>query len=125
MKDDTKTPVFPCNIGDTVYEVEEGQILKCVVIGFRIGRLMVDDEDEDEYSDVEWNIDLDAGFMQSSLRLSQFGKTLFLTREDARKALFGNRKGMAACLLKCESSNVSETSRKSIIVTDPKGELME
>lgn len=95
MKDNTKTPVFPCNIGDTVYEVEEGQILKCVVIGFRIGRLMVDDEDEDEYSDVEWNIDLDAGFMQSSLRLSQFGKTLFLTREDARKTLFGDRKGVS------------------------------
>ncbi len=94
MKDDTKTPVFPCDIGDTVYEVEEGQILKCVVIGFRIGRLMIDDEDADEYSDVEWNIDLDAGFMQSSLRLSEFGETLFLTREGARKALFGDKKEM-------------------------------
>lgn len=87
MKDNTKTLVFPCNIGDTVYGVEEGQIIKYIVTGFRIGRLMVDDEDEDEYSDIEWNIDLDAGFMQSSLRLSQFGKTLFLTREKARKAL--------------------------------------
>lgn len=43
------------------------------------------------------NIDLDAGFMQSSLHLSQFGKTLFLTREDARKTLFGDRKGVSDC----------------------------
>ena len=82
-------PEFPCRIGDIVYEIGFGRIpIPQEVTGFRIGNLMEDDEDnEEEYSDTEWNVDLKTRGMQSSVRLSKFGKTLFLTREEAEKAM--------------------------------------
>ena len=82
-------PKFPCRIGDIIYEIGFRKIpIPQEVTGFRIGNLMGDDEDnEDQYSDTEWNVDLKARGMKSSVRLSEFGKTLFLTKEEAEKAM--------------------------------------
>ena len=83
-----KKQSLPCKIGDTIYEVLGGQILPNKVIGFRIGRTQEDDEDNDDdyYSDTEWNIEFEGAGVTSS-PISDIGKTLFLTPEDAKKAL--------------------------------------
>lgn len=86
--DITTKDILPCKVGDIVYELLEEKIVRNKVTGFRIGRLMNDDWGEDSYSDTEWNIDMETmdGTIQTSVRLSEFGKTIFITRSEANLA---------------------------------------
>lgn len=58
------------------------------VIGYRIGRIMGEDEEEfeDERETEELYMEYEGCGMSGSSPVSRFGKSIFLTREEAEKA---------------------------------------
>lgn len=77
--------VPPCKVGDTVYKVVRGERVKkpyeCKVIGLWYS----EDENWSEAHLVRYvNGEFDCSF---TVPLTDFGKTVFLTREEAEKAL--------------------------------------
>lgn len=80
-----KIPEFPCKIGAFVYETGFGLPIQQKVIGFHIGNLM-DEDEEYVYSDTEWTVVMDHQGIKTAAYLSEFGKSIFLTREEAKEA---------------------------------------
>lgn len=87
--------VPPCKVGDTVYELKEnGKIVKGIaqsihqnLVGKEQGRWIVTSWFDDYYADSK-----EAGFECGTHLYSSFtdlGKTVFLTREEAERALKG------------------------------------
>lgn len=87
--------VLPCKVGDTVYELKEnGRIVKGIVesihqnlVGKEKGRWIVTSWFDDYYADSK-----EAGFECGThlySAFSDFGKTVFLAREEAEAALKG------------------------------------
>ena len=77
--------VPPCKVGDTVYSVMKGGLMKCCVTCVRI----------DDYSD-ERRMEILCKEIRSRpsqhvkcFGAADFGKTVFLTREEAERALKG------------------------------------
>ena len=62
---------LPCKIGDTVYYIEDGEICKLVVYSYDIRPLQ-------RFAISRYG---------TRLNFKQFGKTAFLTREEAEEAL--------------------------------------
>lgn len=82
--------VLPCKVRDTVFEDGLSSVIKFKVIGFKFGRMYdqdIEDYEDEAFSD-EWHVEIDSssGWKQS-VPFSQIGKTVFLTREEAEKAL--------------------------------------
>lgn len=76
--------VLPCKVGDTVYEVTSRKTIS----EYRVKAIRV----ELFCTFIEW--DIVAGFVDKSLfgvSVDEIGKTVFLTREEAEKALEGKR----------------------------------
>ena len=82
-----RTIELPVEIGTVVYEADFPRYPQ-YVIGFRIGRLMGEDEEEfeEERKADELYIDYEGFGMSGSSPVSRFGKSLFLTSEEAEKA---------------------------------------
>jgi hypothetical protein len=75
---------IPCKIGDTVYDIDFGKVIPCMVTGYSMGA--VDEDDEDEYSD-ELKIHYCGAGIENCCGIDEFGKTVFLSREIAKEAL--------------------------------------
>ena len=76
--------VLPCKVGDTVYEVTSRKTIS----EYRVKAIRV----ELFCTFIEW--DIVAGFVDKSIfgvPVDEIGKTVFLTREEAEKALEGKR----------------------------------
>lgn len=58
------------------------------VIGYRIGRMMGEDEEdyEEDYPEEEWYIQLCGNVEEWSTPISDIGESFFLTKEEAIKA---------------------------------------
>lgn len=73
--------ILPCKVGDTVYAIKNREIYATAVIGFRVHEwtglcvLLLFDERKTNGS--------------YELRIDDFGKTVFLNREEAEAALMG------------------------------------
>lgn len=82
-----RTIELPVEIGTVVYEADFPRYPQ-YVIGYRIGRLMGEDEEEfeEERKADELYIDYEGFGMSGSSPVSRFGKSLFLTSEEAEKA---------------------------------------
>ena len=81
---DGRLVVLPCKVGDTVYEVTSRKTIS----EYRVKAIRV----ELFCTFIEW--DIVAGFVDKSLfgvSVDEIGKTVFLTREEAEKALEGKR----------------------------------
>ena len=80
---------FTCKVGDTVYEIIRGMIVPSMVTGFRIGKMMGEDQDEyeEDYEENTWYIQAENGMSSQSFPLSAVGKTYWFTREKAQAAL--------------------------------------
>lgn len=78
---------LPVEIGTIVYKADFPRYPQ-QVIGYRIGRLMGEDEEEfeDEHEVDELYIDYEGCGISSSSPVSMFGKSIFLTREEAERA---------------------------------------
>ena len=74
--------VLPCKVGDTVYSYDEDL---CALLDYRINQITLSDGNPTLYSGVCFNEDVllsDIDFVKSDI-----GKTVFLTREEAERAL--------------------------------------
>ena len=83
---DGRVVVLPCKVGDTVYEVTSRKTIS----EYRVKAIRV----ELFCTFIEW--DIVAGFVDKSLfgvSVDEIGKTVFLTREEAEKALEGMENG--------------------------------
>ena len=79
---DGRLVVLPCKVGDTVYEVTSRKTIS----EYRVKAIRV----ELFCTFIEW--DIVAGFVDKSIfgvPVNELGKTVFLTREEAEKALEG------------------------------------
>lgn len=77
---DGRLVVLPCKVGDTVYEVTSRKTIS----EYRVKAIRV----ELFFTSIEW--DIVAGFVNKSIfgvPVDDIGKTVFLTREEAEKAL--------------------------------------
>ena len=77
---DGRLVVLPCEVGDTVYEVTSRKTIS----EYRVKAIRV----ELFCTFIEW--DIVAGFVDKSIfgvSVDEIGKTVFLTREEAKKAL--------------------------------------
>ena len=77
---DGRLVVLPCKVGDTVYEVTSRKTIS----EYRVKAIRV----ELFCTFIEW--DIVAGFVDKSIfgvPVDEIGKTVFLTREEAKKAL--------------------------------------
>lgn len=82
-----KTIELPVEIGMVIYESDFPRYPQRV-IGYRIGRLIGEDEEEfeEEREENELYIDYEGYGMSGSSPISRFGKSIFLTREEAECA---------------------------------------
>lgn len=81
---DGRVEVLPCKVGDTVYEVTSRKTIS----EYRVKAIRV----ELFCTFIEW--DIVAGFVDKSIfgvPVNEIGKTVFLTREEADRALEGKR----------------------------------
>ena len=79
---------LPVPIGGTVYE-SDFPIYPNRVMGYRIGRMMGEDEEdyeEDGYEDGVWYIQYARGGIDTSAPISAIGESIFLTQEEAEHA---------------------------------------
>lgn len=80
----------PCDIGDIVWEVIGKCIYPSKVVGFRLGRMMGEDEEdfEEDYEGrtTEWHVEIENAGMSSSVPFSEIGKTVFFSKALAEKA---------------------------------------
>lgn len=80
--DEGKLVYLPCKVGDTVYEIVGG-----IIHPREISQIIIDDDDiyfNWQTVDIIWDI---AEFGEGEFKLTDIGKTVFLTREEAEKAL--------------------------------------
>lgn len=72
--------VLPCNVGDTVYFVNAKQILEFAVVGYAV-----------DETGISWvyseHVDKTGHTNERTFSPDRIGKTTFLTREEAEKAL--------------------------------------
>ena len=85
--DEGKLVYLPCKVGDTVYEIAGGGI------SFpEISQIIINDDDDIYFEWQTLNIIWDvAEFGEGEFKLTDIGKTVFLTREEAEKALKENK----------------------------------
>lgn len=79
----------PFNVGDTVYEIAHTGVERLKVTGFRLGKMMGEDEEEfeEEHLRGEWYFEATGPWYDCSRILSHFGKNVFLTEQEAQSAL--------------------------------------
>ncbi len=86
VKEEGRLVVLPCKVGDTVYYTLCGRIFLVTVKQFRTNALQ------------EWKVVIafDSNYKEI-LDCVDFGKTVFLTREEAEKALAGGPGQLYRC----------------------------
>lgn len=79
LKEQGRLIELPCRIGDTFYVVAGGQIYRCECIGYTL--------EQDMYFEYPWKIIGLSNYGKIYEMLADFGKTVFLTKEEAEKRL--------------------------------------
>lgn len=78
--------MFPCRIGDTVYEICEGFIEPCTVEVIFISDYKDKDGKSSYMSEIHYDRE-DCPRVSTEIFFTDIGKTVFLTKEAAEKAL--------------------------------------
>ena len=78
---DGRVVVLPCKVGDTIYFAHAHPILRYTVTGYEMGNAGIS-QVHSKHVDKETGLTFNFTFRPSSI-----GKTVFLTREEAEKAL--------------------------------------
>lgn len=82
-----KIIVPPVKVGDTVWDNDFGRPCSYIVTGFDIGKTL---DDEENHKELFMYYENSNGSVQCNCPISQIGKTVFTSREDALKALEGS-----------------------------------
>ena len=81
---DGRVVVLPCKVGDTIYFARANPILQYKVTGYEMGEASIS-QVRSKHVDKETGLTFNFTFRPSSI-----GKTVFLTREEAEKAMKGD-----------------------------------
>ena len=76
--------VPPCKVGKIVWDNDFGRPCSYIVTGFDIGKTL---DDEENHREMFMYYENHNGSVQCNCPITQFGKTVFLTREEAEQAL--------------------------------------
>ena len=79
------TVEFPMPVGTTVFD-RDFPLYPQTLIGYRIGSISGEEEFADEHGMDEPYMELSGCGISSSCLLSEFEKSIFLTREEAKRA---------------------------------------
>ena len=85
---------LPCNVGDPVWDIDFGRPCRYEVTGFSFGNLN-EDYCEDEvtvFNQIVVYYTNSNGSMTGRFAMSEIGKTVFLTREEAALHMQGDRR---------------------------------
>lgn len=86
LEEQGKLVKLPCNVGDTIYEIDFGRIDNYVVTGFSLGKV-TGDEDEDPFDELTIHYQNYNGSIICGCAMSEIGETVFLVKEQAEEAL--------------------------------------
>lgn len=89
LEEQGKLLKLPCAVGDTVWDVDFGMPYSYEVTGFSFGEMDYDDWEEERVLDQVVVYYTNGGSITGSFAVSEIGKTVFLTREEAEAALRG------------------------------------
>lgn len=89
LEEQGKLLKLPCAVGDTVWDVDFGMPYSYEVTGFSFGEMNYDDWGEERVLDQVVVYYTNGGSITGSFAVSEIGKTVFLTREEAEVALRG------------------------------------
>jgi hypothetical protein len=78
FKDKSKFIELPCNVGDMVYKIEYGKIKN-----YEVWQIAIIQNSHNTYSEII----LTSEFLSRTINIEDIGKTVFLTKEEAEKAL--------------------------------------
>lgn len=78
----------PCNVGDTVWDIDFGKTCSYIVTGFSYGNLNdCCDDDSEVYDQIIVYYETVSGEILCKVAASDIGKTVFLTESEAQEAL--------------------------------------
>jgi len=81
-------PKFPCKVGDMVWDIDFGRPCSYEVTGFSFGSLNDDDWEEEKVLDQVFVYYTNSnGSITGTFAVSEIGKTVFLTRQEAEDKL--------------------------------------
>lgn len=85
------TLLLPVSIGGRIWDMDFPE-RSALVMGYRIGRMMGEDDwdYEESYEDGELYIQYTMGGIECSSPVSSIGKTLFLTKDELKRAVSQN-----------------------------------
>lgn len=85
---------LPVAIGATAYDLDFPEY-PLVVIGYRVGRMMGEDEEEfeEEHGKKELYVEYSGCGMEMSVPISEIGKSIFFTQEEAKSAANNRNSG--------------------------------
>lgn len=88
LEEQGKLLKLPCKIGDMVWDIDFGRACSYEVTGFSFGSLNNDDWEEEKILDqVVVYYTNSNGSITGTFAASEIGKTIFLTRPEAERAL--------------------------------------
>ena len=88
LEEQGKLLKLPCSVGDMVWDIDFGRLCSYEVTGFSFGSLNDDDwEEEKALGQVVVYYINSNGSITGTFAVSEIGKTVFLTKEEAEKAL--------------------------------------
>lgn len=76
---------LPCKVGDVVWNNDFGQPCSYTVVGFSFGK--IDDKEENDIGELQVYCQNSSGSIRCSFAISEIGKTIFRTQEEAEAAL--------------------------------------
>lgn len=80
---------LPCKLGDHIYDIDFGVVMPSLVTGISVGEMYNDDEDDESElceGEIVIHYDSSAG-ITGTTPASEIGVSVFLTWEEAEKAL--------------------------------------
>lgn len=85
--------LIPVQVGGFIWDKYDPNTPK-VVIGYRIGRMMGEDEEdyEEDFPSLEWYIQYGNGGAEYSVPISEIGASIFLSQKEAIAATQYNKK---------------------------------
>ena len=88
LEEQNKLLKLPCAVGDTVWDIDFGRPCSYEVTGFSFGSMNDDDWEEERILDqVVVYYTNSNGSITGTFAVSEIGKTVFLTRQEAEAAL--------------------------------------
>ena len=87
FKDRSRFVELPCKVGDTVYSIYKGDIEAHIVNRLEFCTVGNNSECQDYFGAAEGIDNCDENFSFINFTKATFGKTVFLTREEAEQAL--------------------------------------